>query len=399
MKSFKKIIKYCVLASIAITSLFVLRERLTEKKQNQDSKMITYVNESEKDNENSSYYEIADDFNKDLIFIKDTLIENHPGICNELDPNFLKDMQQNYKISKEKLLLANSEEEKIEVLQEFGRSFNDSHLGLYYPTNERPTEQIKSFSLQKLNNKSWWINIPTFQLFKNQLQSLNHIIKLLPSLREQTLILDLRGNTGGDSFWGIEILKGIFGDEYVNQRLDELQRDVYVEWRVSEGNLQHIKDLVSRSIEEVGVDNPKIKELQNIYEGMEKCFINNEKLYLEKPNSIFSSSNAKSAFKGRVIVIIDRFCGSASLDFLDGIKAMNSDTILLGETTNADSLYIDVRTIPLPSGKGLLTFPIKVYRNRLRGHNVPYFPDIHYNGDIQNTDELRNYVIENFLKD
>jgi hypothetical protein len=94
---------------------------------------------------------------------------------------------------------------------------------------------------------------------------------------------------------------------------------------------------------------------------------------------------------GKVIAIIDQKCGSATLDFLDQLKAMKSDLILIGETTKADSAYMELRIISLPSGKGKVAFPIKVYRNRPRGHNVPHTPDIHY-PNLGDTTKLQNYV-------
>lgn len=56
----------------------------------------------------------------------------------------------------------------------------------------------------------------------------------------------------------------------------------------------------------------------------------------------------------------------------------------MGKTTSADSLYMELRSIPVPSGKGFLNIPTKVYRNRPRGHNVPYVPDIPCNNDTIN---------------
>lgn len=80
----------------------------------------------------------------------------------------------------------------------------------------------------------------------------------------------------------------------------------------------------------------------------------------------------------KIVVIIDAFCMSATLDFIDALKAMDQQVILVGETTDADSVYMEIRIADLPSGKGQFQFPIKMYSNRLRGHNVPYVPDIPY---------------------
>jgi len=54
----------------------------------------------------------------------------------------------------------------------------------------------------------------------------------------------LRGNGRGNSSWGVEPLKTLFGEEYVNQQLAESKHNVYTEWRISQGNLDHVKALI-----------------------------------------------------------------------------------------------------------------------------------------------------------
>lgn len=99
------------------------------------------------------------DFNKDLSFIQKTLFENHPGICNALDPNFLKDLESNFKTAEQKLFYTVSDEEKAKILQELGRSFYDAHLWIRYDFNkiEVPlaTDEVRSFSVQELKEGTY----------------------------------------------------------------------------------------------------------------------------------------------------------------------------------------------------------------------------------------------------
>ena len=83
---------------------------------------------------------------------------------------------------------------------------------------------------------------------------------------------------------------------------------------------------------------------------------------------------------------------SACLDFIDEVKAVDSKAILVGETTKADSVYMDVRIVDLPSGIGQFQFPIKVYRNRARGHNVPYVPDVAYPFGMNASEDKENWL-------
>lgn len=55
--------------------------------------------------------------------------------------------------------------------------------------------------------------------------------------------------------------------------------------------------------------------------------------------------------------------------------------------------YAIVALVELPSKLGHLAYPIKVYRNRMRGHNQPYDPDIAYQGNIDDTDALGQWFL------
>ena len=44
-------------------------------------------------------------FVKDLNFIQKTIWENHPGPCNTSDPGFTKDLESNFKLAQERIVL------------------------------------------------------------------------------------------------------------------------------------------------------------------------------------------------------------------------------------------------------------------------------------------------------
>lgn len=341
----------------------------------------------------------ANDFNKDLSFIQKTLLENHPGVCNELDPTFNKEIEKNFKTALQQLNSAKSDEEKAKILQELGHSFNDAHLWICYNFDKNNAQyevsEIRPFNIEKLNEEYYWINIPNFHPSKDQIQDLNRIIESLPQLREKKVIFDLRGNGGGNSAWGEELLQALFGKEYAIQQLAKSKENVYTEWRVSQGNLEHVKELISLVTEQQGSFHPIVLRVEYIYKGIKDALSQKKNFYSEPPEFDWSlsRSNATNAFDGRIIAIIDKRCGSACLGFLDGLKAMNANVTFVGEPTGVDSVYMELRKVTLPSGKGTLGFPIKVYRNRPRGHNVPHLPDILYKSNLQNTLALQNFVL------
>jgi hypothetical protein len=94
--------------------------------------------------------------------------------------------------------------------------------------------------------------------------------------------------------------------------------------------------------------------------------------------------------KPRVFVLTDWGCGSACLDAVDLWTALGA--IHVGQETSADSLYMDIRQVALPSGFAQAVTPMKVYRGRKRGSNVPAKPVHAYTGDMRNTDQIERWI-------
>lgn len=347
------------------------------------------------------YTHKPDSFDDDLTFIHQSIRENHPGIHNSFDPNFSKSLEENFDIAKQELRRASSDHEKARELQEFGRKFHDSHLWIQYdqksaePLTTSPTRVKRAFGIQEIKKGMHWVDIPTFAPSEDQITILNQIICKLSHLCDHTIVFDLRGNGGGCSYWGTEILNGLFSKEYVEKRLVEYNQDVFVEWRASSGNLEYIKSILPLLQNQFEENHPAIRLAKTVATGIEKALLRGESYYLEPKEEadLSFSPDAQNPFKGKVFAIVDEGCGSACLDFLDGLKAMKTNLVLVGKTTGADSSYMELRKIPLPSGHGNLGFPIKVYRNRPRGHNVPYTPDVRYD-HLQDTAKLQEFVLK-----
>jgi hypothetical protein len=77
---------------------------------------------------------------------------------------------------------------------------------------------------------------------------------------------------------------------------------------------------------------------------------------------------------GKIVLLTDAKCFSACLDFADTVLKVPG-ALHVGETTSADAVYIDGWRMLLPSGN-VLSFPLKVWRNRVRGNNEPLRPSV-----------------------
>lgn len=160
---------------------------------------------------------------------------------------------------------------------------------------------------------------------------------------------------------------------------------------MSQGNLEHLQKLCLKLEKQFGKEHPATQGVTSNYLGVQEALMRGETLwgrYEESP----LSKGALSPFSGKIVVLIDRCCGSSCLNFIDLLKVVELDVHFVGETTGADSVYMELKKVSLPSGKGRLGLPIKVYRNRLRGHNVPHAPDVDYKGNLQDTEEVKQYL-------
>ena len=52
---------------------------------------------------------------------------------------------------------------------------------------------------------------------------------------------------------------------------------------------------------------------------------------------------------------------------------------------------MDIRTVQLPTGRGEFSFPIKIYRNRMRKNKEPYILDIEL--DVTNNEKLEEFIL------
>ena len=67
--------------------------------------------------------------------------------------------------------------------------------------------------------------------------------------------------------------------------------------------------------------------------------------------------------------------------------------VQVGQVTSADTVYMEIRRQPLPSGLMDAAIPMKVYRDRPRGNNEPYRPDFPWTGDMTDTAALEAWIL------
>lgn len=329
---------------------------------------------------------------RDLNVIHETILHNHPGPLNHQDPTFKTVMQQSLAKAQQEIKSMKWSHNHLNILQNYLKPFHDSHLHIFsneFSIQNTRDKKNQNFTLKKLNNQSSWITLPTFSPTDLQAEQLKEIIHNVPALKDQKcIIFDLRHNTGGSSFWGTNILEELFGKQYVDQQLYYLYQNQTTHWRISNDNIHHLQQLSTMLDQKSGKTSPIALWCHQIHHNMQQAQQNNESFFIEHETlTIPPTHKIKNPLKTKCIVVIDSCNVSAALDFITELKAITHNVILIGRTTDADTIYMEVRTITLPSKQASLQIPIKMYHNRPRKNNEPYSPSIAYNhtGPIPDT--------------
>jgi hypothetical protein len=245
-----------------------------------------------------------------------------------------------------------------------------------------------------------WISLASFNA-NPQSPSGRALPPLIASLRADrpalaaapAIVLDLRGNDGGSSDWSRQVAEIIWG----RAAIDRLPRDgARVDWRVSAANLAALRESRDRQIEGGALSPDMRRWFDSVTTGLADSLARGETLWRQPEED--SEADARATVEdpaisgpiGPVYVITDAGCASACLDAVDLWRALGA--VHIGQTTSADTFYMDVRTQRLPSGLGNIVVPMKVYRGRSRGANQPIVPTHAFAGDIADTAALERWI-------
>ncbi|WP_342120779.1 S41 family peptidase [Pseudoduganella sp. OTU4001] len=255
----------------------------------------------------------------------------------------------------------------------------------------------KDSTITEIKPGTYWVRLPQFQPDDAQVKQLNEIAARMPSLRNAELIIfDTRGNSGGNSTWGRRVLEGLVGGEYLHQ---QARNEGYAEWRASAGNLAYIRDgILPRLTRQYGAGHKDLAPWESLQRRMQQAIEQGKPFVRQGEAAPAKTVNAATMpvaplSKARIALVTKSGCSSACLDFADYALALPG-TVHLGETTGADTVYMDVRPLALPSGLGRFSMAQKVYRGRPRAHNAAYAPPIPYPGAIQDTAALQTWTMQ-----
>ncbi|WP_026871370.1 S41 family peptidase [Inquilinus limosus] len=268
----------------------------------------------------------------------------------------------------------------------------------------------------------YWLRIPSFSANPPQWGALAPLYRTLNQRQHdiagaKALVMDIRGNRGGNSTLAEVFIYLLFDRGALLEASDTAGRDSYVDWRASPDNLRDAEGWLAPNSQEQTASDAWI---QSIIDGMREALDRGEVFFRETLRPVRfnedpralpfwqspiapasdgpDASRSSQAFvdpvpmRAKLFVLMDGGCGSACLDFLDYLKRFRGVTYL-GLPTNADTQYMDARSLDLPSGLGRLAIPMKVYRNRQRPAGGYYTPDIEYDGLQRDNASVRGWAL------
>lgn len=236
-----------------------------------------------------------------------------------------------------------------------------------------------NFELVEFANNKYRISLPSFNL-AGQEQGIQLLLEQIEKQQQQLLkadaiVFDMRGNQGGSSGWAVKVVDTLFG-ENTAMRADKISYQG-VDWRVSDENIESQQQWADYWLKQEGKDGQRAQYYHSLVSQLRQAKEDGKPLmYRQRPQRERAPLTTKD-IPPQVYLFTDHGCFSACLDMADIVMSM-PNAIHLGLATMADAVYIDNRSIRLPSGNGRFSFSMKAYRGRYRGHNQPYIPSVVY---------------------
>ena len=246
--------------------------------------------------------------------------------------------------------------------------------------------QTLDVGLAEVRKGLFWVSMPTFAPDEGQRDAYRAINREVETQRQRFLkadavVIDLRQNQGGSSFWGEHFAGALWGKERVERRMDVRSARTEVWWRASRDNAKHVASFVETFTQENQVEN--LDWARRNSAGMQAALAAGEKFYVEKSDSKTMTMDPEAdlptdppPFTRPVYVIVPGQCASACLDALD-VFTRFSNTILVGAPSSADSTYMEVRFQKVGSGLASVVIPTKMYVRRARANGQAYLPSIY----------------------
>lgn len=265
------------------------------------------------------------------------------------------------------------------------------------PVSVRTLESVVTSSVQQAQATmgltpfagGYWIGLPNLG---NDAASVVDLVRAQQAeLRAAPMVvLDLRGNSGGNSQYAAEIARSLVGDARVAAADQPSTGCTGMYWRVSKDNAAALRKFADALPADRAPDwKRQAAELEKAVEQgasfsppLPAC------ARQAAPPAPVPARIPPSEAKGRLVLVTDRACFSSCLMAADLFRRLGA--LHVGEATDMSTRYMEVREIVLPSG--LRTFSTLQKVALGAADFGPYTPQIAYPGPLADTDKLKAWV-------
>jgi hypothetical protein len=269
---------------------------------------------------------------------------------------------------------------------EYQLDWKNSDEGISFLNTQQPRMGVEPWGENR-----YWIYAQQFLSFRlagNELENTISSIQKIPEDAE-VVVFDTRGNNGGSSLFGYQLLAAL-----MRRDTPTLDSGAQAWWRPSRISVDWFARLARDELARTGPENVRYKKILEIKNFLKEAYQKSGPSVLVADGAIEGSQYPPppdgNSFKGRVVLLTDKYCASACLDFSDLVLAVPG-ALHVGESTSSDSDYLDITIVDLPSGLQMAV-PQKVWVGRSRKANEPLVPKHVFSGDIYDTPALRAWI-------
>ena len=255
-----------------------------------------------------------------------------------------------------------------------------------------PTRGKAGFGVRQAG-KGWWIGLESLS---DRAESVVGEVRDKKDLLRNAafVVVDVRGNDGGNSIYGHELARALLGDIYVQAAMSSggNTEDCPKLWRASAGNLDHLAE-IGRTVVAKAPE-PVREQFASDFASLKAAATKGHD-FAGKPCTGTAAAQTKPAslpawpLPGKVYLLTDNSCFSSCLLMADEFRRLGA--IQVGEPTDAATNYMEVREEVLPSG--LSAFSTLQAVDTGSPHAIgPFVPAIPDSGSIADTPALESWI-------
>ena len=322
----------------------------------------------------------AQDLINDLSYVAARLRADHPGFVEGLDPSVPAVAGSALREALKEARLARTDADYNRIMGGYAAAFRDPHVSVHLEGEVGSQEAARgpAGALVRLGPSAWMLVLPTFyaghDAFDSTMAAIARARDELAGEQPALLAIDLRGNGGGSSSPADQVLTALWGP--AAPAVLSARRPKASLWRTSEGviaDLGERRERIARRYPE------SLADFDRLLRGIEAASRRGQPLH-RSPLPMAGGGATLKAGPKEVVVVTDGACISACLDFLDRLLEA-PDVVHVGEPTGSDTLYTEVQSVELPSGRGAITIPMQRLEGRRRPAHVPYGPSLRLSGE------------------